>query len=118
VSTEAECTDVDFLRRALTSAENRAFGGTDAKGKAIKPYSGVAGVQVLKLAVSLRGQLQAAERIAEAAASSLAPEEAREKMAEAAADMPDEDLVVFVKAYCDRHELDWPKRVLVGGQRG
>jgi hypothetical protein len=71
-----------------------------------------------RLVLQIRSAIEDAEAVEAAQAMSLAPEEAREKMAEAAADMPDEDLVVFVKAYCDRHELDWPKRVIVGGQRG
>jgi hypothetical protein len=36
------------------------------------------------------------------------------KFEEEAVDMPDEHLAVFVRAYCERHALDFPRRVHAG----
>lgn len=110
------CTDVAFLEEALDAVMLRAFGGQGPRGEWVQAEKGVAGVQAVKLSVQLKAQLDAARLLA-AGEGDMSEAALIAKIEEAAVDMPSPHLEIFVRAYCTREGLDWPRRLHAGGLR-
>ncbi len=99
--------DLKVLVKQRTRIERQIRG-------AEKAHSFQACAALERLLLLINGRLDALRR-------SLADEEEldddtlAEKLAEQAVDMPDQHLMVFVEAYCDRYALPVPLRVVQGG---
>lgn len=56
-------TDVDFLEQMLEEAQLRAFGGDNLRGETIEAERGIAGIQAVKLLMSVKAQLDRARAV-------------------------------------------------------
>lgn len=77
--------------------------------------TGGARVAALRAVVEVRAHLEVARAAVAATDPDLDDETLAAKLEEEAVDMPDEHLAIFVRAYCERHGLDMPRRIHAGG---
>lgn len=82
---------------------------------AVKANSWQAAAALRRLALQIKAALEESEAAARAASDDLDDAQLLEHFESEAQHMPDAHLEPFVRAYVDRHGLDWPRRVHAGG---
>lgn len=101
--------DIRHLQGQLRSAQKDV-------GAARKAGSWQAAFAGRRLCLSIKAALEEAQAEARLRVDdNLSDEALAGKLEEEAVDMPDEHLAIFVRAYCERHGLDMPRRIHAGG---